>query len=320
MNFISYFLRNFLSFSVFSLFLVRTLGLFGALFITNTAFAEEGDSLRRGAYLGMDIGLWLPRQLESNQKDSDVPTNCDQHLLSDDGSRPEEMLNLDDDACARGQDKWENSFDLGLGIVSGIHWGYGFNSIRLEGEYFHRNQKGHPSHLNLLSGGKESEFSQTSERISDLQGHHFFANFYYDFPVHSKFIPYFGLGLGLAYVEMNYSVKFVRNLSANLIKNLGRNPEAAGTASLSEDRLFDTLYGYQIIGGIDYALSEKFYVGFKVRYGDYFNAFEDSNTYDLLRSHNSTIAPNSTEEPVVYEIEVEDFDFLSLSFNIKYFF
>ena len=287
------------------------------------AGAEEGSGdSREGMYLGVDIGFWLPGEIKATISDTDVPTNCDQHLVDPDGSQPTQMLSLSDlEKCSRGDDKWENSFDMGLGFVTGMHIGYAMKNLRFEGEYFHRQQPGQHSTLSLESGGKDDEFTEASERISDFQGSHLFFNFYYDLTdmVSPKLIPYVGIGLGLAYMEMNYSVKFIRNANEDFLENLGRNPNAAGTASLAEHTLHDTLYGYQIMAGFDYALDERFYMGAKLRYGDFFSAFEDSNEWDKLRSHNSTITAEAGHAPVVYTFEGKDLQFLGLSLNLKYF-
>ena len=285
-----------------------------------TAEGDTGDS-RQGLYLGVDVGLWLPSQLKAKISDTDVPTNCDQHLVNSDGTPVNEMKKLEDEYCARGNDAWENSFDLGLGFMTGLHLGYAMKAFRFEAEYFHRGQPGQHSSLELTSGGKDEEFVEAAERISDFQGSHLFANFYYDLlhVMSPKFIPYFGIGLGLAYMEMNYSVKFIRNASDSTLEGLGRNPNAAGTASLAEHTLYQTLYGYQIMAGFDYALGERFYIGAKLRYGDFFTTFENSNEWDKLRSHNSTITPDAGHAPVLYTFKGENLNFLGLSLSLKYF-
>lgn len=67
---------------------------------------------------------------------------------------------------------------------------------------------------------------------------------------------------------------------------MGRNRNAAGLASLADETLSDTLFGYQWIAGLDYAWSKQLSVGLKIRYGDSFSDFEDvDNAWKPLRSH-----------------------------------
>ena len=105
---------------------------------------------------------------------------------------------------------------------------------------------------------------------------------------------------------------------------IGRNRNAAGLASLADEVLSDTLFGYQWIAGLDYAWSERFSVGLKFRYGDAFSNFEDgNNAWKPLRGHDSTVGPPGTPGsnlPIRYDIQADDLSFWGISLNLKYFF
>lgn len=278
----------------------------GLLSATN-AFAREG------LYFGADIGAAIPQKLNSSHRDTDVPTNCDQLLTS--------WLSLKDDKCKRGQDKWTNSFDLGTGILAGVNLGYSLRKLRVEAEYFHRGQSGEISKIDTITvGNKNAEFVNADGRISDLRGNHFFANLYYDFQNLSstRMIPYVGAGVGFTYVKMDFSERFIRSSDRGYIEEIGRNPNAAGTATLADHELSDTLFGYQLMAGFDYALSEWFYVGVKSRYGDYFGDFKDGNAWDQLRSHESRFEESG--DIVRYRLKTNDLRFWGVSLNLKYFF
>ena len=105
---------------------------------------------------------------------------------------------------------------------------------------------------------------------------------------------------------------------------MGRNRNAAGLASLADEVLSDTLFGYQWIAGMDYAWSERFSIGLKFRYGGSFDDFEDGdNAWKPLRGHESTVGPTpatGANLPVRYAIQADDFNFWGISLNLKYFF
>lgn len=93
--------------------------------------------------------------------------------------------------------------------------------------------------------GKDHEFALISESVADMKGHQFFGNVYYDFPsaLH-KLIPYVGGGMGFMLAEMDYSLDAHRNPD--------REALAALTLSRGDANLTDTLWGYQLMAGLDY--------------------------------------------------------------------
>lgn len=286
-----------------------------AAMLLAAASARAADG-RGGWYGGLDLGVAMPRDMDTRAGDTDVPTNCDQHFSETPGPR----LPLSDPRCARGQDKWENSFDLDSGPLLGLNVGYAWNGLRLEAEYFYRRHGGEFSDLAFSAGDKTPEFVRSREKIDDVRGHQFFGNVYYDIPdAPFGLIPYIGGGLGFVLARMDYSAEFLRNADKDVIARFERNPDAAGTLS-SEDKeeLSDTLWGYQLMVGADYPLAENVFLGLKARYVDFLNDFKDGDSWDSLRSHASTTAPGGDE--VRYEIKTDDLGFWGVSLNLKYFF
>lgn len=123
---------------------------------------------------------------------------------------------------------------------------------------------------------------------------------------------------------MDYSGTSIRTNNRDRLYELGRNRNAAGLASLADEVLSDTLFGYQWIAGVDYAWSERFSVGLKFRYDDAFSNFEDGdNPWKPLRGHASTVGPPGTPGsnlPIRYDIQADDLSFWGISLNLKYFF
>ena len=294
--------------------------------VTNAAASEKKSVTRQGFYFGMDTGVSLPRDLESTRTNTGIPTNCDQWLdefTFGDGAKVPYTI---DQCDPRVWPVSPNHFDLGAGFLAGANLGYALHNFRIEAEYFHREQSG--EHLPLIVPGdeKQQEFVERSEKTSAFRANNFFANLYYDFQntISPKVIPNLGVGLGLMHTTMDYSATSIRTNDMNELIRLGRNPNAAGLASLANEVLSDNLLGYQLIAGLNYALSERFYVGTKLRYGDAFDDFkDDDNEWKPLRGHESTVGPPG--EPggnllVRYGITADDLNFWGISLDLKYFF
>ena len=115
-----------------------------------------------------------------------------------------------------------------------------------------------------------------TDRIgSSISSHNLFANLYYDFANTSRFTPYIGIGGGLGITDMEYGSVWARNLDADRIPTGAGLPNAdeirqnlAGTVSAgsSSVTLSDTLWGFQLLFGVDYALTDAMSLGLKGRY------------------------------------------------------
>ena len=97
---------------------------------------------------------------------------------------------------------------------------------------------------------------------------------------------------------------------------LGRNPNAAGTTSRADATLSDDLPGYQLLAGLEIALTEVQALTFKVRYADAFGDSENvDNAWKASRDHESTVGP--ADAPVRYGIEARNLGSWSVSVGLK---
>ena len=87
-----------------------------------------------------------------------------------------------------------------------------------------------------------------------------------------------------------------------------RNP--AGTTSTLHGTNRDTLFGYQLLLGVDFALSYAVSVGLKGRWAN-FATFRDDGALDMLRSH-------AVPHDYVNHRKVDGMALVGLGANLKY--
>ena len=282
------------------------------------AIAATGLPAAAQAYWAVEAGAALPVGIESTRTNTGVPTNCDQ-WLAENTLRDGTVVPLPAAGCQpRALPAAPVAFDLGSGALLGAAAGMARGPLRLEAEYFYRGQGGERRPLLVPNDPKQQEFVERSEALDDLAAHNLFANVYYDLGRlgESQLAPYVGLGVGAMRVSADYQATSVRG-SGEALLALGRNPDAAGRRSLADETLTDTLFGYQLLAGIDYALDERRLVTAKVRYGSAFGEFEDGdNAWRPLRGHESTVGPGGA--PIRYAIGIEEFRFWAVSVGMKF--
>ena len=225
---------------------------------------------------------------------------------------------------------WSNSISSDEGILLGTAIGYRMQDsrFRVELEYFYRDT-GYDEDSDVYSASGESgdkleqELVRTIDRVGDMTSHNLFANVYMDFANDSKFTPYVGVGVGFGMTDMDFGFVAQRRLDPNTIFTVPDTlPDVrsrlAGTATISDKELDDTLFGYQVMAGVDYALTESLLLGVKGRWVS-FDSFKDGSDYNSLRSHPSNLRLDGSE-PVEYRLKVDDIEMFGVSMNLKYLF
>ena len=93
----------------------------------------------------------------------------------------------------------------------------------------------------------------------------------------------------------------------------------AGSTSSAQARLSDTLSGYQVLFGVDYALNETTTVGIRGRWVD-LDAFSDGGfAWDPLRSHMPNLR-RDLSEPVVGYFSAGQMELFGLGIILKHVF
>ena len=305
---------------------------------------SAGPARAEGFYVSGDLGMNFGESLDTDGHDTDRASVCDEYI------NPGFMMVNNtpgwmDTNCIgpnRGSDSlWENDFGSGEGVLFGSALGYQVEGLlpfrlpfRIELEYFYRNTSYDEASEVAVGGGQVlskivQEIVRAEERIGDLDSHNLFANLYLDFANNSRFTPYVGVGVGFGFTELEYSGVFARDLNpANITtggapKNGQALPNAAeirrnlaGSTTTESRELDDTLFGYQVLIGVDYALTESLALGVKGRWARY-DSFKDNDEWDQLRSHPSNLHLDDGET-VVYDIKTDDIEMFTVSMNLKY--
>lgn len=270
-------------------------------------------------YAGLEGGFSKSGDLDVSQSLIDHPIRCDSFLYPSGVTPPTDAECTTDKITTIA-----NVFAPGAGFAGGATLGYALGSgLRFEAEYLNRRQGSQRRPARLGSGGgetfdqKKSEWDENdppSERVYDLGAHHFFLNVYYDLRNGSPFTPYIGGGVGLGSTEMRYSARFLRG------SDLGTEPwqmAAAGTVSDIDTKLGKTRFGFQVIGGVDYALGGDFSVGAKVRWTRLSGFDRDDVFWTRVRSHESIRADGVT--PLTADFKVGDTDIWTFTVGLKYY-
>lgn len=283
-------------------------------------FGSSSVSAEGRFYFGLEAGFSKSGDLNISHSFVDGPTRCDPFLSPSGATPPNDPECLTPTASAI-----ENVFTPAVGFVGGATLGYALeNGLRFEAEYLNRRQGSERRLARLgLAGNdtpidqKRSEWDENdppSERLYDLSAHHFFLNAYYDFRNDSSFTPYIGGGAGIGSVEMRYSARFLRG------SDLGTEPwqmAAAGTTSSIDAELEKSRFGFQVAGGIDYALGHDLSVGAKVRWMRFSGFDHDDVPWAQARGHEAVRADGIT--PITSDFEVGDTDSWTFTVGLKYY-
>ncbi|MDE0411773.1 MAG: outer membrane beta-barrel protein [Gammaproteobacteria bacterium] len=237
-------------------------------------------------YLSSELGMNFGESLDMSGSNNDRASVCDGYI-NPRYNQVEGTAGYVSYSCTgsnRGSiGGWRNGFSADEGVLFGVALGYLLNDsmFRMELEYFYRDT-GYDEISDVHGGAGENsdkleqEIVRAIDGIDSLVSHNLFANLYADFTNDSRFTPYIGIGIGVGQTEADYSSVWARNSDASWIETGAGLPNAqeirmnlAGTASAAQKQLEDTLFGYQLVAGIDYALTDTLILGIKGRWVEY---------------------------------------------------
>ena len=300
----------------------------GLLFLICISVGSAWAQGVRGFYLSHDMGFNVAPKVVLRGTTSDRASVCDEFI---------NPLYAAVGGCTspnRGVgDGWSTAFKRARGILSGAAVGYRFTDrIRVEEQYSYResayDQKAAITSEDGASFAKlGGEIEVASESISSVTSHALFSNVYFDFPNDaSRFTLYIGVGVGFGFTNVDYGGLWARTTDPSKITTASGLPNEAdiqrnlaATTSSDREKLRDTLVGYQVLFGGEFALAERVSLGAQGRWVRFGSFSADGGEADRLRSHVSNLRLDGSE-PVTYRIQTNDTGLLGVSVSIKYFF
>ena len=310
-----------------------------AMWMLTPHLAQAGS----GLYVSSEFGVNFTPNLDITGTSNDRASVCDEFInpLFATVTQTEGYENYNCTGANRGQgDNWMNKFDGSKGILAGVALGYrlwdkyqdsAWIRFRAELEYFYRaTEYDQTSSLLDASGASGDKLVQeiltATDSIGSLTSHNLFGNLYFDFPNSSQFTPYVGIGVGVGFTDMDYGGVWARNPDPNAITTGAGLPNVdeirrnlAGSTSSARNKLSDKLFGYQLLFGLDYALTESITLGVKGRWVNFESFSSGGVVWDPLRSHQPNLRENLSE-PVSGAIKTGDIEMFGFSAIIKYHF
>ena len=128
----------------------------------------------------------------------------------------------------------------------------------------------------------------------------------------------------MALVSIDYFQTWKRNDDPRYITTFPNNPDGSisdlnrrlsGTTTVGDDELTDTLFGYQLTGGVNYRINDNISLDLRLR-RSWFDEFHDSAEYRQLRSHDSARGPGGAR--VEYFARTEDISGWRLGVGLEY--
>ena len=313
-----------------------------ATFVMAPGWAQAGS----GFYVSSDLGANFASSVEFSGDSNDVASHCD-------GLTNPGLVGCNPDDFAYTGDffqDWWTDFDRGRGILAGAAVGYSFadqnpnsplGGFRVELEYFYRESEyDQTSKITRAQAATKEKIDRGEfatgpyERLGSITSHNLFGNLYYDFANTGRFTPYIGVGGGFGVTDADWGSNWTRTLDKQTIRDGLANPRGntpprpdlamneayidnlAGSSSVAHTTLSDTLWGFQVLFGVDYALTDAVSLGLKGRYV-MFDSFTGDLVWDPLRSHAPRVGPN---QPVSGNMKTNDIEFFGISLNMKYHF
>ncbi len=295
--------------------------------ILGSASVANAEESRRGFYVGIELGLTHAASMGSPLSGISQSTRCDRILYE------QAMMTskIPPDAKCPPIPKdpiYTADFEPGIGFAGALSAGYTLDNLRFEVEYLHRRQGDDSS---LLPGttdvtrDKDSEWLQPpSAGISDFQANQLFVNVYYDFRNDSPWTPYLGAGLGWARTSLRYENLYIRKSGQAYLDAVSGQDwpdevklQAAGTTSYLNTRINKNLFGFQFLGGLDYALTEQVSIGLKGRWARFQNIRHNA-VWNKIRSHEPVLADGVT--PYRVRIKLDNVQYWGMTIGLKYHF
>lgn len=230
-------------------------------------------------------------------------------------------------------DGYSVNYESALGRAGSIGLGIRINSrIALEVEYYFANASyNQTTYIGSAEGENltklENELVQSEERLGNLQSSSLYGNVVLSITEHSsRWTPSVGAGAGVSSVSAEYSSIWARNTDPSRIRTGDGQSNAeeiksnlAGTISSALGAIENVVFSWKAFAGLDYRVSEKTYLTFRVQYTDFGKVETDKLIWDPLRSHVPNLRRDGSE-PVTSISGFDNVYSISADCGIRYVF
>lgn len=276
-------------------------------------------------YAGMAIGGNASPDVTVVSRSNDRASFCDEYI------NPGALAIPGCTAPGRGAgDGWLAPFSGGDGFSAEAELGYRFSPrFRAAVVYAYNVTRFDQTVSSTDASGADfdkisSELSVGEETLGTASSHELFLTAYRDWPNASRWTPWAGAGVGIAWARKDFSWVWARSANPADITTGAGQPNVdeirrnlAGTVSTGRAALKDRMTGYLVAAGIDRALTESLTLGLKLQWKSFDDFESDAYQGVLLRSH----APNlrlDGGEPVHAWSGTQDTSRASLMLSLRY--
>ena len=290
------------------------------MFAASVSGQETATSAQQtdGFYISTNLGLTSAFGSDVGDFGANYPTRCDRLLYANPADAPA------DDAClAPVTSTRQGSYHFGrnYGTSQALALGYGVGNLRFEVEILLRGQAGEPTLFDVGSdqslADKDTEWSAIvppNANIYNFRSRQTFLNIVYALPAQAGWTPWLGLGTGSATVDFKYYAAFHRkSLDEGYLEVFGGSrfdPDAAaewqraaaGTVSMLDEPVSGSAFAFQILGGMERAISTRATLGLKARWTS-IGTISATLPWTLTRSHRPVHADGQTPYETTYEFE-----------------
>ncbi len=276
-------------------------------------------------YAGMAVGGNASPDVTVVSRSNDRASICDEYINPRTPSIPS------CNAPGRGAgDGWLAPFGGSEGFSAEAELGYRFSPrFRAAAVYAYNATRFEQTVSSTDASGADfdkisNELSVGEETLGTAISHELFLTAYRDWPNASRWTPWAGAGVGIAWARKDFSWVWARSANPADITTGAGQPNVdeirrnlAGTVSTGRATLKDRMTGVLVAAGIDRALTESLTLGLKLQWKSFDDFESDAYQGVLLRSH----APNlrlDGGEPVQAWSRTQDTSRASLMLSLRY--
>ena len=260
--------------------------------------------------------------------DDDRASRCDEFINPRYAELP---VCTEPDRTPGAADSWTSQFHSAWGSRGGGAVGYRFRErfrVELEVDYG-RVDLDTSSPIIAPSGVAYDivaapELADAYERIDRTELLGLFVNVYLDMPNRSRVTPFVGVGAGVGFATMEYTVLWERtdNLEEVVYAGAGLSNEddirrnLVGGDTRARQRLRDRLGAAHVTAGVGYALTERLSLEIRARHV-WSAEFSDQGSYITLRGHTSGLRLDGSE-PVRWHVGTADTERFRVGLRLNY--